>query len=59
MTYHQITREERYALGALRRQGLTAAAIARALGRHRSTITREVARNRRSDGGYRPHLAHW
>lgn len=60
MTYHQITREERYALGALRRQGLTAAAIARALGRHRSTITREVARNRKqSDGGYRPQLADW
>ena len=59
MTYHQITREERYTLGALRRQGLTAAAIARALGRHRSTITREVARNRRDDGGYRPQLAHW
>jgi IS30 family transposase len=56
--YHQITFEERYALGLLRRQGLAPAAIARALGRHRSTIGRELARNRTAhDGGYRPPLA--
>jgi len=60
MTYHQITFAERYTLGALRRQGWTAAAIARALGRHRSTIGREVRRNRKAiDGAYRPQLAHW
>ena len=58
MTYHQITLGERYALGALRQQGLSAAAIARALGRHRSTIGREVRRNRKViDGCYRPPLA--
>ena len=58
MNYRQITYAERYTLGLLRRQGLTAAAIARVLGRHRSTIVREVQRNRtRSDGGYRPQLA--
>lgn len=60
MRYHQITYEERYTLGLLRRQGLAAAAIARILGRHRSTIVREIRRNRaRSDGSYRPQLADW
>lgn len=60
MSYHQITAAERYTLGLLRRQGLTAAAIARLLGRHRSTIGREVRRNRtHHDGGYRPQLADW
>ena len=60
MTYHQITGEERYALAVLRQQGHSAAAIARHLGRHRSTITREVRRNGgASDGAYRPPLADW
>jgi IS30 family transposase len=60
MMYRQITSAERYALGVLRRQGLCAAAIARALGRHRSTIGREVRRNRaHADGSYRPQLADW
>ena len=60
MKYRQITYEERYTLGLLRRQGLAAAAIARVLGRHRSTIGRELRRNStRHDGGYRPQLADW
>src|SRR5206468_4247325 len=60
MTYHQITFEERYTLGLLRQRGLSAAAIARVLGRHRSSIGREVGRNRaRSDATYRPQLADW
>jgi len=54
MQYHQITSEERYAIAALRRQGLSVRSIARDLARAPSTISREVARNRRShDGGYR------
>lgn len=54
MSYHQITAAERYTLGVLRRQGLSSAAIARALGRHRSTIGRELRRNAtRHDGCYR------
>jgi IS30 family transposase len=58
MTYRQITYIERYSLGLLRRQGLCPAAIARVLGRHRSSILRELRRNRaRSDGTYRPPLA--
>jgi len=60
MLYRQITFEERYTVGLLRQQGLAPAAIARTLGRHRSTIGREVRRNRaHSDGTYRPQLADW
>jgi IS30 family transposase len=60
MLYHQITFAERYTLGLLRQRGLSAAAIARVLGRHRSTIGREVHRNRaHRDGTYRPQLADW
>lgn len=60
MTYHQITFAERYTLGLLRQRGLPPAAIARLLGRHRSTIGREVRRNRaHSDATYRPQLADW
>ena len=60
MTYRQITFEERYTLGLLRRQGLSSATIACILGRHRSTIVREIGRNRaRSDGRYRAQLADW
>ena len=58
MLYRQITFEERYTVGLLRQQGLSPAAIARTLGRHRSTIGRELLRNRaHSDGTYRPPLA--
>jgi IS30 family transposase len=60
MTYHQNTLEERYSIGLLRQGGLAPAAIAQALGRHRSDILREVRRNRaKSDGTYRPQLADW
>jgi transposase, IS30 family len=60
MLYHQITYAERYTLGVLRRRGLSAAAIARMLRRHRSTIGRELQRNRaHSDKTYRPQLADW
>jgi transposase, IS30 family len=45
MPYTQITSEERYALSELRKQGCTQAEIARALGRHRRTISRELRRN--------------
>jgi transposase, IS30 family len=57
MKYRQLTSGERYELSALRKQGLTPATIARALGRHRSTIAREIQRNSRKDGGYRPSTA--
>ena len=47
MSYHQLTSEDRYAVSVLRKQGFSQAAIARALGRHPSTISREVRRNQR------------
>lgn len=58
MKYHQITSEERYMLSSLRTQGFSQAAIARQLGRHRSTIGRELKRNSaRLDGRYRVETA--
>jgi IS30 family transposase len=52
--YHQLGTEERYELAAMRRQGLRLAAIAAHLGRHRSTLYREVKRNQSvHDGRYR------
>src|ERR1051326_5785891 len=58
MTYHQLTSGERYMLAALRKQGLNQSEMARALGRHRSTICREFLRNcARFDGHYRPSKA--
>lgn len=60
MMYRQITAAERYTIGLLRRDGATPAAIARMLGRHRSSIGREVRRNAtRADGSYRAQLADW
>jgi transposase, IS30 family len=43
--YTQVTSEERFALSLLRRQGLSVRAIARALTRAPSTISREMRRN--------------
>ena len=58
MTYRQITSAERYMLAALRKQGLNQSQIATALSRHRSSISREIRRNRsQSDGHYRPSKA--
>jgi len=58
MTHCQITSEERYMLSAGRMQGLNQSEIARQLGRHRSTISRELKRNSSaSDGRYRVDIA--
>jgi IS30 family transposase len=58
MNYRQLTSEERYMLARLRRQGLNQSEIARCLGRHRSTVCRELRRNStRADGRYRASTA--
>lgn len=58
MTCHQLTSVEGYMLAALRRQGLNQSEIARTLGRHRSTVCREVSRSStRADGRYRAFTA--
>jgi transposase, IS30 family len=58
MTYRQLSPEERYMLAALRRQGYNQSQIARSLGRHRSTVCRELLRNStRADGRYRAFTA--
>lgn len=59
MTYRQLTLAERYKLTpALRRQGLSQSQMARSLGRHRSTVSREFSRNCcLLDGHYRPSKA--
>lgn len=57
--YHQLTEQERYTVGVLRRQGSSLRAIARILDRHPSTISREIRRNacHANDGAYRPSKA--
>lgn len=57
MKYTQITDTERYTISMLRKQAYSADKIAKALGRHRSTIYREIARNSCNDGHYRPSKA--
>ena len=57
MNYTHLTREERYQIHVLRRQGLSCADIARELHRHRSTISRELKRNG-APQGYKPAQAH-
>lgn len=55
MKYHRLSTEERYEIAAMRRQGLLVAEMAKHLGRHRSTLYREVKRNQSvHDGCYRP-----
>ena len=52
--YHQLSQEERYTITAYLRSHKSKAEIARKLKRSRSTITRELQRNRKpSDYIYR------
>ena len=58
MHYRQITSPERYLISTLRQWGFNPSQIAAVLGRHRSSITREIRRNAtRADGCYRPFTA--
>lgn len=59
MNYQHLSQEERYTITALLKTGLSQAAAARQIGRHRSTICRELTRNLRpTTGYYTPVVAH-
>ena len=55
--YSHLTAEERDRIAGLKADGLSLGAIARALGRAASTISREIGRNALESGAYRPHVA--
>ena len=55
--YNQLTMEERYHLKFLLQAGMKRKEIAEELCRHRTTIDRELKRNRAPDGSYDPELA--
>jgi IS30 family transposase len=58
MSYRQITSEERYMIARLRQHGFNQSETADILGRHRSSISRELRRNSSAhDGSYRPFVA--
>jgi IS30 family transposase len=52
MSYHHLTMDERNVLFVMQVQGYCSAEIARCLGRHRSTLSRECRRNVDFDGRY-------
>jgi len=57
MSYTQLTQEQRYQIHALLKMEHSRIEIASALGVHKSTISRELQRNR-GKRGYRPKQAH-
>jgi len=57
MTYTQLTQEQRYQISALLKTEHTQTKIATVIGVHKSTISRELRRNR-GMRGYRPKQAH-
>jgi transposase, IS30 family len=56
--YKQMNLEERGRLFVMRQEGLGLNEIAQQLGRHRSTIHRELSRNKDGQFGYLPDTAH-
>ena len=55
--YTHLTQYERYQISTLLRSGKSISSIAKQLGRDKSTLYREVNRNK-GLRGYRPHQAH-
>ncbi|MBM3180076.1 MAG: IS30 family transposase [Chloroflexi bacterium] len=55
-TYHQLTQEQRYQIYALKKTNHSLAEIAIVIGVHKSSISRELKRNR-GQRGYRPQQA--
>lgn len=56
MKYHRLTQQERYQIYALLKEGLSLSAIAKNIGKDKSTISRELKRNT-GQKGYRPKQA--
>ena len=57
MSHQQLTQEQRYHIAALQKAGYSQTNIAKEVGVHKSTITRELQRNS-GQRGYRPKQAH-
>ena len=57
MSYTQLTEVERYQIWSFLTAGYTKQQIAKVLGRHPSTISREIARNTGLRGYRAQHLA--
>lgn len=57
MSYTQLTREQRYQIYALKKAGHTQTEMAAIVGVHKSSVSRELRRNR-GRRGYRPARAH-
>ena len=57
MNYTQLTQEQRYQISALLKMGHNRTEIATVIGKHKSTISRELSRNK-GQRGYRPKQAH-
>ena len=55
-TYHQLTQGQRYQISALRKTKQSLAEIAEVVGVHKSSVSRELKRNR-GQRGYRPQQA--
>jgi IS30 family transposase len=58
MSYQQLSQQERYTITALLKTGITLTEVAQAIGRHKSTISRELRRNIRPSGYYAASVAH-
>jgi IS30 family transposase len=57
MSYTQLTQEQRYQISALLKMGHNRTEIAEVIGTHKSTVSRELGRNR-GMRGYQPKQAH-